>query len=220
MSPKNQENRCQFTSPRGRRCKLPRAAKHDSLCLHHAHHEEKRTDQFPCTPEAKALVAEVLGSPRDFRTVTSVNAFIANLVSLRARKLLNARDASYFAYLAQLLLISLPGLKSEFISVNDLNAWDEIVNTALRSSTSESEPAPSKSRPRKKRRLKMPRTRREFAEQVFARIGIDPRTQEQFARALAQEESPNEESPETEPPETDQDDQEDAAPQYADPNTM
>jgi hypothetical protein len=175
MSRKNEKLRCEHIRADGKRCALPRSPKHDSLCVYHARAEEKLASQFARTPEAATLVAQVLGADHDFRTVTSVNDFIAKIISLRARKLIHTRDAAIFAYMAQLLLISHEGVKSEFTKTYDFRAWDELLRVALTSSNPGDAPPPPK-----RRRFKMARTRKEFAEQVFSRLGIklpafDPR---------------------------------------------
>jgi hypothetical protein len=222
MSPKNQKLRCEHVRADGKRCAMPRAAKHDSLCLHHARRAEQLSDQVHRTPEAKALVAEILGSRKHFRTTTDVNDALGKLFSLRARKLISASDAHLLTYMSQLMLFSLHEVKSEFLDVHDFTGWKQL----LRQVMSETEVAgaaslpsgkgaevSSSSRPRK-RRHRLPRTRKEFAEQVFARIDIDAATQEQIARQIAQHESQELEQSEEESTEQEE------APEYADPNAM
>jgi hypothetical protein len=77
--------------------------------------------------------------------------------------------------MAQLLLISHEGVKSEFTNTYDYRAWDELLRVALANSATDDAPPPPK-----RRRFKTARTRKEFAEQVFSRVGIklpafDPR---------------------------------------------
>jgi hypothetical protein len=181
-SPK-QEERCQFTGPSGRRCKLLRARGHDSFCLHHWRSEENLADRDAQTPEAKALVAELLGSGAQLNTTTAVNDNLSKLVMLRARKQISARDTALIAYILQLLIQTLHGARVEFGRLRDYAAWDQIVEKAIQDASSsgsdqtEEDDSPDLPRaesrgpkPKRKRRRKVPRTRREFAEDVSALV--------------------------------------------------
>ena len=101
MSPKhNTDHHCQHVSPRGQRCRMLRAADHDSLCTHHLRQASA------ARPDPEVLAAELLG----------------NLVKQLARKRIARLDAIAMAYMCQLLLNSLPPLKKELRAEHDEEA--------------------------------------------------------------------------------------------------
>jgi hypothetical protein len=204
MSPK--DHRCQFTGPSGRRCKLPRAKGHDSLCFNHWRRDRKLNGEPD--PDAEATVARALGFRTELRTRVAVNDLLAKLFSLRARKLVSARDATILAYIAQLILQTLPGVQHEYSQVHDFGAWDHILRKALEdvgiSATPEPEPQPARRSRRRASRAQdegLPASSRQFAQQVFSRL----------ANRLA--EPAQEPSPETESLEA-----EEEVPEYATPD--
>jgi hypothetical protein len=123
------ERRCTFAYPGGRRCNEFRAKRHDSLCLYHYRREQKLDPST--SPEAREIVSQVLGTREQFKTATEVNDALAKVFALRGRKLISVRDATLFAYLSQLLLISLNSVEHEFIQVYELNEWDKIIERIL-----------------------------------------------------------------------------------------
>jgi hypothetical protein len=122
--------RCSFTTPRGRRCAEFRSARHDSLCAYHARREQEADPST--TPEARAIVSEVLGTRENFQTATQVNQALGKIFALRARKLISIRDAALLGYLSQLLLNSLHSVHTEFENVYSSRAWESIIEDALR----------------------------------------------------------------------------------------
>lgn len=117
MSPKhNTDHHCQHVSPRGQRCRMLRAADHDSLCTHHLRQGSA------AKPDPEVLAAELLGSLNDFSTAESVNQLLGNLVKQLARKRIARLDAIAMAYMCQLLLNSLPPLKKELRAEHDEEA--------------------------------------------------------------------------------------------------
>ncbi len=124
------KNRCEHIRADGKRCASPRAANHDSLCLHHWRQE----DDFDRArnPEADAIVAQVLGTREQFKTATEINDGLAKVFALRGRKLISNRDAILFAYISQLLLCSLIKVHDEFTDVYTRDAWTRIVEKMLK----------------------------------------------------------------------------------------
>ena len=101
-------NRCHYRNSAGRRCRLPRKQSHPTFCIRHA-----RPD--PPDPVAPAAdhTADLLGPLDDFRTHASINYTLGRLLILKAANQISARDASVVAYICQLLLQSVPGVRKE-----------------------------------------------------------------------------------------------------------
>jgi hypothetical protein len=55
-----------------------------------------------------------------------VNAFLGNVVKLRARRLIDRKDAVAFGYLSQLLLCTLPGMERKSEAERDAIAREEL----------------------------------------------------------------------------------------------
>lgn len=110
------DQHCQHISPRGQRCRMLRAADHDSLCQHHLRQASA------AKPDPEVLAKELLGSLDDFSSAESVNQLLGNLVKQLARKRIERLDAIAIAYMCQLLLNSLPLLKKELRAEQDEEA--------------------------------------------------------------------------------------------------
>ncbi len=104
----NPETQCQQVFPSGRRCRLPRAKGHPSLCLHHSQQAQQAHD-------AEAVAAQLLRQIEDFTSAAPVNQFLANLLKLTARGLVPRRDAAVLAYIAQSLLNGLAARRRELL---------------------------------------------------------------------------------------------------------
>jgi hypothetical protein len=130
----SQDERCCFLHPSGRRCVEFRVPGHDSLCLYHVRREQDREPHS--TPEARAIVAQVLGTREQFKTATQVNDGLAKLFALRSRKLISHRDAHLLTYMCQLLLFSLHKVENDFTRTYELKEWEKVVDRALRAHTS------------------------------------------------------------------------------------
>jgi len=185
MSPKaQQQNRCQHVRADGKQCALPRSAIHNSLCVHHARLEDEFAERQPNSPEAVALVAEVLGSRDQLNTTTAVNDALSKLFSLRCRKLVSIRDALVLAYIGQLLLQTLHGAEFEFNRINKSRGWDQIIGKALREALGPdapaeetvevSAPARKRSSARRRARAKKARTPRPAPGQEKEQPKINP----------------------------------------------
>jgi len=89
-------------------CRQPREKSHPTFCSRHA----RPAASEPTVPAAD-LTADLLGPLNDFRTNTSINYTLGRLLILKAADQISARDASVVAYICQLLLQSVPGVRRE-----------------------------------------------------------------------------------------------------------
>src|SRR5277367_258716 len=113
-------NQCNHINARGRRCRMLVVSEQDSFCVHHI------AQSALSRPVEESLAAELLNSAGDLATVGEVNAFLGNVVKLRARKLIDRKDAVAFGYLSQLLLTSLSGMEKLSDEERDAQALDEV----------------------------------------------------------------------------------------------
>jgi hypothetical protein len=113
-------NQCSHVNARGRRCRMTIAPDHDSLCTHHL------AQSGVSQPDPEALTRELLNSTGDLASVGEVNAFLGNVVKLRARRLIDRKDAVAFGYLSQLLLCTLTGMEKKFEEERDAVALEEV----------------------------------------------------------------------------------------------
>jgi hypothetical protein len=111
---------CQHISPRGQRCRMLRASDQDSFCAHHL----RQAAASQSDPEA--LADELLNSTGDLATAGEVNALLANVTKLFARKHIDRKDAVAFGYLSQLMLCSLPGMEKKLEAERDALALEEV----------------------------------------------------------------------------------------------
>src|SRR5205807_8200777 len=112
-SPKHKhrrDKRCQHSADDGRRFRMPRENDDSSLCLDHWQREQQH---YAGSVDAETLAAELLGSFKDFKTTTAVNHALGKLFALLAKNLIPVRNAAVLAYIGQLLLHSLSGVKNE-----------------------------------------------------------------------------------------------------------
>ena len=103
-------NQCHHINALGRRCRMLIASNHDSFCTHHL------SQSVAAPPDSEALADELLNSTGDLATPGEVNALLANVVKLLARRNIDRKDAVAFGYLSQLLLCSLPGMEKKLVA--------------------------------------------------------------------------------------------------------
>jgi hypothetical protein len=113
---------CQHLSPRSQHCRMLRASDQDSFCAHHL--RQAAASQ----PDDENLADELLNSTGDLTTAGEVNALLANVTKLFARKQVDRKDAVAFGYLSQLMLCSLPGMEKKLKAVRDARALEEVNN--------------------------------------------------------------------------------------------
>ena len=116
--------RCQFSFADGRRCAMLRWPKHALYCLPHAREEQQLLALDQLGRELASLSGE-------FKTANDVNHVLGKVLALFARNRLARRDAVAFAYMGQLLLQSLPGVKREIKEALGQSAWQATVTEAL-----------------------------------------------------------------------------------------
>src|SRR4030088_546134 len=99
-------NRClrQFTD--GRTCRTLRKNGHPSLGVFPAREEQQLL-------EADKLAAEFASLSGKLNTVTDINHVLGKVFAALAEKRISHQTADTFGYLGQLLLQSIPGVKSE-----------------------------------------------------------------------------------------------------------
>ncbi len=98
----NPKTQCQHRSQLNRRCLLPIASDHPTLCANHARVQAKAES----AERAKAVAADLLSGTETLATPSNVNHFLANLLTQFAHHRVTRRDATTFAYISQLLLNS------------------------------------------------------------------------------------------------------------------
>ena len=113
--------RCHHRDSAGRRCRLPREKSHPTFCTVHIR-PAAPGHGFGAPGEGAVPVgfvppsdvsAELLGPLNDFRTNTSINYTLGRLLILKSAGQISAKDAAVVAYICQLLLQSVPGVRKE-----------------------------------------------------------------------------------------------------------
>jgi hypothetical protein len=121
------QNRCQFTTLDGRRCRMFRAKGHKSLCYLHGEQEAQILD-------AEAVAEELIGSLHKFTTAAELNRVLGNLFILIAQKRISRHDGALLGYVAQVLNNNVGStLKSEMLRTDSEGepAWAPNVRRAL-----------------------------------------------------------------------------------------
>ncbi len=98
----NPATQCQYRSQLNRRCRLPFAPDHPTLCAFHA----RAARRAQSTQHAQAIAAEILAGTENFSTPARVNLFLGSLLKNFANHQISRRDATTMAYISQLLLNS------------------------------------------------------------------------------------------------------------------
>jgi hypothetical protein len=129
------ENLCQFPFSDGRTCRMPRSPRHKSLCLFHARAEH----ELLAAGEAGRRLVSLSG---EFKTASDINRVLGQLFSLVAQNRIPHRDAVSLAYIAQLLLHTLPHVRNEIKTTLGSRVWDATVQQAL-APPPEAKPAPA-----------------------------------------------------------------------------
>lgn len=122
----SEPNRCAFETSDGRRCRLPRSATHASLCSFHSKEEQQLVESGKVGAE---LAATLSGN---FLTATDINYALGKVFTAAAQNRIPVRTAHTLAYLGQILLMSLPAVKSEFDFYYRFDQWTSMLNRAVR----------------------------------------------------------------------------------------
>jgi hypothetical protein len=114
-------NKCLRQFSDGRTCRMLRKKGHSSLCIHHAREEQHRL-------ESEKLAAEFASLSGKLNTVTDINHVLGKVFTALSEKRISHRTAETFDYLGQLLLQSIPGVKSELnAAVQHPGAYDAML---------------------------------------------------------------------------------------------
>src|SRR5216683_732728 len=127
QAPLPNPNRCQFETSDGRRCRMPRHPAHSALCPFHARDEMQLL-------ESQRLGAEISAS---------INFVLGKLFTALAQNRIPPRNAAILAYIGQLMLHSLRGVKREYPFTYNYETWNNMLEkaTVLSDYTPDSAPA-------------------------------------------------------------------------------
>jgi hypothetical protein len=118
-------NKCLQQFADGRTCRMLRKKGHPSFCIHHAREEQQRL-------ESEKLAAEFASLSGKLNTVTDINHVLGKVFTALAEKRISHQTAATFGYLGQLLLQSIPGVKSELNgAVQHPGAYDAMLRDTV-----------------------------------------------------------------------------------------
>jgi len=119
--PLDSSNKCLRQFADGRSCRMPRKKGHATLCIFHAREEQQHL-------ETEKLAAEFASLSGKLNTVTDINHVLGKVFTALAEKRISHQAAATFAYLGQLLLQTIPGVKSELnAAVQHPGAYDAML---------------------------------------------------------------------------------------------
>jgi hypothetical protein len=116
---------CQFSFADGRLCRMLRRKDHPSLCLFHAREEEQLLESHYLGAE---LAASLTGK---FLTAADINFVLGKLFTALAQNRISQRNAATLAYIAQLMLHSIPTVKRETKFHYDYETWQSMIHEAI-----------------------------------------------------------------------------------------
>jgi len=134
-------SRCEFTFSDGRQCSNPAkvypqdelspvkdkkvANQCASLCAHHIS-KQKRGGKGAAlkAPELEALCS-------DLTTATNINRALAQTFLLMAQGRISRKDAVAFAYISQLMLQTVSGVRAEYVAAFGYRQWENKLKTSL-----------------------------------------------------------------------------------------
>jgi hypothetical protein len=131
-------HRCQFTFSDGRQCRNERA----QLCVHHSSSGgEKATNRMRFSPLNNSggadapdpALAGLEGLCGDLTTATNINRALSQVFLLMAQGRIPQKQAVAFGYITQLLLQTVPGIRSEYVSVHGYAAWENNLKSKITS---------------------------------------------------------------------------------------
>ncbi len=114
---------CRFIFADGRSCRMLRAPGHKSLCVFHAREERELRS-------AKQAARRLVSFSGEFTTASDVNRVLGQLFLLLANQRISRKDAISLAYVAQLLLQSLPHVRMEIEENLGSQTWRNFVRLA------------------------------------------------------------------------------------------
>ena len=115
----NDLSRCLYRYPSGRRCRFPLSNDSSFFCTNHAHLQPP--------PEAVIdLTTELALGPEQFTSASQINQFLSKLLVLLAQDRISPRRGAVIAFVASLLLRTLPAIDREEHPKPDKNEPVEI----------------------------------------------------------------------------------------------
>jgi len=109
----------------GRSCRMLRKKGHSTLCIFHAREEQQLL-------ESDKLAAEFASLSGKLNTVTDINHVLGKVFTALVEKRITHQAAATFGYLGQLLLQSIPGVKSEVnAAVQHPGAYDAMLRHTI-----------------------------------------------------------------------------------------
>jgi hypothetical protein len=137
-------DRCDFTFSDGRQCRTPRA----QLCVHHqrscGEKSANRRGHSASNESVTTELPELEGLCADLTTATSINRALSHVFLMLAQGRISQKQAVAFGYLSQLLLQTVHGIRSEFVSVHGYEPWEEKLAGSL-GGDEDKDPGPSRS---------------------------------------------------------------------------
>ena len=119
------ESRCLRTFSDGRGCRMLRKSGHPALCVFHAREEEQLL-------ETEKLAAELSSLSGNLNTGLDINHVLSKVFQALAHRRISPREATAFAYIAQLMLQSMPYVKNEIRwATNDAEAYYRMIRQSI-----------------------------------------------------------------------------------------
>src|SRR5581483_6355513 len=121
-------NRCSHRDALNHRCRDLVAPSHPFLCYRHARHHQaaERKER-----EAARLGAELASLSGEYKTASYINRVLCKLFDLLAQNRIDRAKAHTLAYIAQLMLITLPTVRNEIQTVQEFDVWRRSVLRSL-----------------------------------------------------------------------------------------
>ena len=125
QSQQSTSSRCLRTFSDGRGCRMLRKPGHPALCVFHAREEEQLL-------ETEKLAAELSSLSGNLNTGLDINHVLGKVFQALAQRRISPREATAFAYIAQLMLQSMPYVKNEIRwATNDAEAYYRMIRQSI-----------------------------------------------------------------------------------------
>jgi hypothetical protein len=122
---------CQFPFADGRHCRMPIANSHPFLCLFHADRERQLAERNRPHPADDSLAVELASLSGEIKTAHDLNRVLTRLWSLVAACRIDRRTAATLAYVAALILQTLPDVKGEIYQAHGYAEWERTILRAF-----------------------------------------------------------------------------------------
>jgi hypothetical protein len=123
-SQKPDPSRCQHRDTLDRRCRMPRIDTHPAFCYEHAKAEREVRD----ADLRRNKLSTCYGT---FYTATDVNEALGRVFNLLSQGRIPAREAAVLAYVSQLLLQTIDGVKYEAELALGFEGYEDIVRNVV-----------------------------------------------------------------------------------------